>query len=61
VVDVNLGCGIVRRGSQELFKKVPKKELTFKFFRKNKNKILNLCSIRTFCKREKNTKGNSKS
>ncbi|MEN9621740.1 MAG: hypothetical protein RLZZ67_174 [Candidatus Parcubacteria bacterium] len=47
-VDTNYGCGIIRKGHQELY--VPEKgaELEYAYFRKHDKEILNLVSVRQF-------------
>jgi len=54
VVDVNQGCGIIRRGSQKLFKKKYKDKLNYNFLKRNRKKLLNLCSAKKFCEKERN-------
>jgi len=50
VVDIDNGCGIIRRGNQKLFKKEEKDKLTYNFLRKNRKKLLKLCSFNSFRK-----------
>ena len=50
VVDEDEGCGIIRRGSQKLFKKKMEEDLTYRFLKKNRKKLLRLCSIKEFKK-----------
>jgi len=52
VVDVNQGCGVIKKGTQKLFKKVSKDELKYSFLKKNRKKLLRLCSVSNFLKRE---------
>jgi len=49
-VNKDCGCGIIKKGNQELF---PKAELTFDFLEKNRDKLLNLISVDEFIKLEK--------
>lgn len=53
VVNTDYGCGIMRRGSQKLFPKVDDNALNYKFLDKNRKKILKLCSVEQFYKKEK--------
>jgi len=53
VVDVNHGCGIIRYGSQKLFKNKNSDKLDYDFLKKNRKKLLNLCSAKKFCEKEK--------
>lgn len=51
-IDADEGCAIVTKGSQELY--VPETgsdPYTYAYFKKHKKKILNLISIRDFCKK----------
>ena len=53
VVDVNHGCGVVRKGKQKLFKKVSKDSLNYNFLKKNRKKLLKLKSTKDFIKYER--------
>lgn len=48
VIDVNEGCGVIIKGSQKLFKKIPKEKLTYVFLNENRKNLLNLYSTRQF-------------
>ncbi len=48
VVDTDYGCGIIRKGSQELI--TINKELTWELLDKNRKELLNLISVETFLK-----------
>lgn len=51
VVDMDHGCGIIRRGSQDVYEKAPlKKCLTWEYFKNHKRELLNLISIDEFFK-----------
>ena len=45
-VDTNYGCGIIQKGSQELYKN--KDEIDYAYFVKHKKEILNLKTVREF-------------
>ena len=47
-VDTDCGCGIIQFGHQELFKSNVEDVFTWEFFNKNREKILNLISIKEF-------------
>ena len=51
VVNIDNGCGVVRRGHQKLFNKVPEKKMTYDFLKKNRKELLKLCSFNKFRKR----------
>ncbi len=51
VVNIDNGCGVIERGSQKLFKKVSENNLTYNFLKKNRKKLLKLCSFREFRKK----------
>jgi hypothetical protein len=53
VVRTDNGCGIIRRGSQKLFKRVYDDNLNYDFLKRNRKKILNLHSVEKFYKKEK--------
>ncbi len=54
VVDISNGMGIIKKGKQDLLKKVSKDKLTYNFLKKNRNKLLNLHSVKRFIKKESN-------
>ena len=53
VVDINQGCGVIERGHQKRFPKVSENQLTYYFLKKNRRKLLNLCSIKEFRRKVK--------
>ena len=57
VVNINQGCGIVRKGKQKLFEKVKEDCLTYSFLVKKRKKLLNLVSTAQFRKKEKKRRG----
>ena len=48
VVDTDCGCGIIKRGSQKIFKKVSISDLNYEFLKANRKKLLKLCSVKIF-------------
>lgn len=53
VVDVNQGCGVVRKGEQTLFDKFPIEKLNYKKFKKFKKEILKPVTTQQFKKVER--------
>jgi SAM-dependent methyltransferase len=52
VVDIDWGCGIIRKGKQEVYNKAPLETcLTWEYFEINKTEILNLVNTEEFKKR----------
>jgi len=50
VIEEDEGIGVIKKGSQNLFKKILEKELTYNFLRKNRKKLLNLFPFKYFKK-----------
>ena len=48
VIDTDMGCGIIRRGSQIVLKVIKKQNLNWRNFVKNKQLWINVISIREF-------------
>lgn len=49
VIDTDWGCGVIRRGSQELYTKEPlSKCLKWDYFMNNKKELLNLIQVKEF-------------
>ena len=46
VLDIDFGCGIIRRGSQKLYTNLDVKEcLNWEYFNENRKELLNLISV----------------
>jgi len=56
-VNLDWGCGIIRRGSQELIKKYEMEELTWSIYTSNKDELLGVISYNDFLNIYKNAKG----
>jgi hypothetical protein len=49
VVNTDFGCGIIKYGNQKIYKEARLKRcLRYKFFERNKDKLLNIISVREF-------------
>ncbi len=57
VVDIDHGCGVIRRGSQECFPSLPPREgLSYAYLEQNRKPLLNLVSVEEFLRFESATR-----
>lgn len=47
-VNTDCGCGIITRGSQQLYPKINFKDLNWSFYNSNKNELMNVIDVDTF-------------
>lgn len=48
VVDTDFGCGLIKRGKQNLFPKTDVSEMNWDFFVKNRNTLMNVITVQQF-------------
>jgi hypothetical protein len=50
VVDTDYGCGIIKKGSQNLYPKIEFADMDWNYFSKNRNDLMNVISVEEFKK-----------